>query len=460
MDTAKESQLSDAPQALDSPAFGRRPVKPGRRGRVLAGAAVAVVAAVVGVGALGLGGGEPDLAGGGVVRPGGTVKVTRGTLSEETAVKGELGYGPEMPLPVKASGTVTWLPHRGASVKRGGAVLRVDDRPVVLLYGALPMYRDLSATAMESPSQNSAGGSGGGGDRPGGDDPGEAGLAAAGITGQAGGTDTAGAAGAEDSSRVGAGVAGPVRGADVRQFERNLAALGYTGFTVDDEFSVKTAQAVKRWQKALGMPETGVVKAGDLVYAGGPIRVARTGVQVGAEVSAEAVSYSSAARMVTVAASAADMAWAQQGNRVTVELPGGATARGKVSSVGADASPAAGDAASGGAASGGGEGGGAEDPTVPVVITFADQKGLGRLESGPVTVQYVGRERRDVLTVPVVALVALAEGGYGLEPADAKSPESQSTGAYVAVKTGLVADGRAEVSGPGVREGMTVRIPK
>ncbi|WP_073498848.1 peptidoglycan-binding domain-containing protein [Streptomyces phaeoluteigriseus] len=381
------------------------------------------------------------------------VKVVRGTLTEETAVKGELGYGPEVPLPVKASGTVTWLPQRGASVKRGEAVLRVDDRPVALLYGALPMYRDMSATASDSSGQSSADGSGGGGDRSGGDGSGDVGRAPAGTSGQAGGAETAGesvARGAESGLP-----AGLVRGADVQQFERNLAALGYTGFTVDDMFSVKTAQAVKQWQKALGMPETGIVKAGDVVYAGGPIRVARTGVQVGSEVSAEAVSYSSASRMVTVAASAADMAWAQRGNQVTVELPGGVTARGKVSSVGADASPA-GD--SGG--SGGGEGGGAEGATVPVVIIFADQKGLGRLESGPVTVRYVGREQKDVLTVPVVALVALAEGGYGLEPADKKSTGGQSARGYVAVTTGLVADGRAEVSGPGVREGMTVRIPK
>ncbi|MGW1611823.1 peptidoglycan-binding protein [Streptomyces sp. NPDC002285] len=366
-------------------------------------------------------------------------------------MKGELGYGPEVPLPVKASGTVTWLPDRGTTVERGGAVLRVDDRPVALLYGALPMYRDLSATTSDSSGQGSANGSGGGADRPGGGS-GEAGRVPAGTTGQAGGADTAGAAGAQ-GTEIGL-PAGPVRGADVRQFEQNLAALGYTGFTVDDEYSAKTAQAVKRWQKALGMPETGIVKAGDVVYAAGPVRIARTGVRVGAEVSAEAVSYSSASRMVTVEASAADMAWAQRGNQVTVELPAGATARGKVSSVGADASPAT---ASG--ESGGGEGG-PEGATVPVVITFADQKGLGRLESGPVTVRYVGRERKDVLTVPVVALVALAEGGYGLEHADTKSTGSEGAEGYVAVTTGLVADGKAEVSGPGVREGMTVRIPK
>jgi hypothetical protein len=86
-----------------------------------------------------------------------------------------------------------------------------------------------------------------------------------------------------------------------------------------------------------------------------------------------------------------------------------------------------------------------------VTVTIRDQKSVGRLESGPVTVEYVGREVKDVLTVPVAALVALAEGGHGLETAD---------GGFVAVKTGLFADGRVEVSGSAVRAGLKVRIPE
>jgi hypothetical protein len=103
------------------------------------------------------------------------------------------------------------------------------------------------------------------------------------------------------------------------------------------------------------------------------------------------------------------------------------------------------------------EGGSGEDgsgqggATVPVTVTIKDQKSVGRLESGPVTVEYVGREAKDVLTVPVAALVALAEGGHGLETAD---------GGFIAVKTGLFADGKVEVSGSAVRAGLKVRIPE
>ncbi|MFI9824378.1 peptidoglycan-binding protein [Streptomyces sp. NPDC052013] len=445
-DVRDEQSVDDSTVSADRRA-GRAGGVRGRRRSVLIGTATFVIAAVSGVGALGLGGGEPDPNTDGSARPGGTVKVIRGTLAEETAVKGELGYGPEVPLPVRASGTVTWLPQRDATVKRGQTVLRVDDRPVVLLYGALPMYRDLSVATSGGSGQ--AGDDSGTARRGGGTEgPGQKLSTSAGEAASTG----------EGSARAGASAgeaSGPVRGADVRQFEENLAALGYTGFTVDDTFSAKTAEAVKRWQKALGLPQTGTVKVGDVVYAGGPIRIARTGVRVGTEASTEAVNYSSTSRMVTVDASAADMAWAQRGNAVTVDLPDGAAARGQVASVGTDASPAEGS----GSGSGGGEGG-AEGATVPVVITFADQKALGRLESGPVTVRYVGRERKGVLTVPVVALVALAEGGYGLEPTEAKDGDKGGAGRYVAVTTGLVADGKAEVSGPGVREGMTVRIPK
>jgi hypothetical protein len=73
-----------------------------------------------------------------------------------------------------------------------------------------------------------------------------------------------------------------------------------------------------------------------------------------------------------------------------------------------------------------------------------------------------------VLTVPVAALTALAEGGYGLELADGGDDgggeedgrAGDGSGRFVAVKTGLFAGGRVEVSGPAVREGMKVRIPK
>jgi multidrug efflux system membrane fusion protein len=65
----------------------------------------------------------------------------------------------------------------------------------------------------------------------------------------------------------------------------------------------------------------------------------------------------------------------------------------------------------------------------------------------------VAGEREDVLTVPVAALLALREGGYGVEVVEGTSTR------IVAVDTGLFAGGRVEVTGEGLTEGMTVGMP-
>ncbi|WP_073969793.1 peptidoglycan-binding protein [Streptomyces sp. CB02460] len=382
----------------------------GPRGRrtffVVAG--VAVVAAVAVTGALGFGGGR-DEGPKAPPRAGSTVPVVRATLTERTTVDGALGYGPEIPLPVKATGTVTWLPASGTTAERGDTLLRVDDRPTVLLYGALPMYRDLTLTpaALE-------------------------------------GDEAEGADEAEGSEESGKGAPPaaqePVQGMDVMQFETNLAALGYTGFTVDETFTEGTAAAVERWQKSLGLPQTGTVGVGDVIYSAGRIRIGRPGVRLGAAVGEGALTYTGTTRKVVVNASASEASWAVRGAGVTIRLPDETPVKGRVASVGKQANEAEGSGGTGERAA-----------TVPVTLTIKDQKAVGKWESGPVTVEYVGRRAENVLTVPVAALVALAEGGHGLEQAD---------GTFVAVKTGLFADGDVEVSGPAVREGLKVRIPE
>ncbi|MEV3966753.1 peptidoglycan-binding domain-containing protein [Streptomyces sp. NPDC050698] len=422
---------------------GAAPAPPprGRRGRrtVLVTSALAVVAAVAVVGALGLGGGGAQDGSSAPPRSHSTVPVTRATLTERTTVDGQLGYGTEIPLPVKATGTVTWLPGESSTVKRGGTLLRVDDRPVVLLYGTLPMYRELGLTAntrqdTRQGTRQDAGTEG--------DARGEAGQGTAdqGPTGDASGAPAP--SGSPTPGGAGAGrTAGTLRGMDVLQFESNLAALGYTGFTVDEEFTDLTARAVERWQKDLGLPRTGTVGVGDVVYSAGKVRIGHAGVRLGSAVTEDALTYTGTSRKVVVNASAAQDSWAVRGAAVTIGLPDGKSVKGEVASVGKKATAPE---------EGGGEGGSGA-PTVPVTITIKDQESVGRLESAPVTVEYVGRERADVLTVPVAALVALAEGGHGLETAD---------GRFVAVETGLFADGRVEVSGSAVREGMKVRIPE
>ncbi|MFF1297635.1 MULTISPECIES: peptidoglycan-binding protein [unclassified Streptomyces] len=419
------AELADTTDTADPAGAVPLPTRggPRRRTALIASVGAVVVTAVAVVGALGLGGGAEE-GPGAPSRAGSVVAVSRATLTERTRVDGRLGYGTEIPLPVRATGTVTWLPEQGATVRRGGALLRVDDRPVVLLYGRLPMYRDLGLTATT-------------------DTTGTTDLTDSESTETAGsGADGERAAPTEPSASAEPSAPTELKGVDVLQFETNLAALGHTGFTVDETFTAKTALAVERWQRSLGLPETGAVGIGDVVYSTGRVRIGRPGVRLGGAAGENTLTYTGTARKVVVDASAADAAWAVRGTGVRVRLPDGTTVKGEVASVGKQAA----------APEGGGEGdpeqGGA---TVPVTVTIRDQKSVGRLESGPVTVEYVGREAKDVLAVPVAALVALAEGGHGLET---------EQGRFVAVRTGLFADGQVEVSGPAVREGMKVRIPE
>ncbi|MEU1225509.1 peptidoglycan-binding domain-containing protein [Streptomyces sp. NPDC005828] len=403
---AEEAKAAEGTEVEPEQEGTAPPHAPGRRRSrtVLVATAVVVVAAVAAVGALGLGGGG-DEGPAAPPRAGSTVAVTKATLVERTKVDGELGYGPEIPLPVKATGTVTWLPEPGTTAERGDTLLRVDDRPVVLLYGTLPMYRELGMRAPDGGTRTEA--------------------------------RTAPPSAPPQPQPQQPPQPQPLRGMDVLQFESNLAALGYTGFTVDEEFTAGTERAVKRWQKALGLPETGRVGLGDVVYASGRIRLGLPGVRLGAAAGDNALGYTGTTRKVVVDASAQEASWAVRGAGVTVGLPDGTPVKGEVAAIGRQATAP--------------EGGGEQPPTVPVTITVADQRSLGRLESGPVSVEYVGRKRENVLAVPVAALVALAEGGHGLETED---------GRFVTARTGLFADGMVEVSGPALHPGLKVRIPQ
>lgn len=55
-------------------------------------------------------------------------------------------------------------------------------------------------------------------------------------------------------------------GADVKQVQAMLAALGHFTGTPDGEFGYVTERAVKDWQKSLGLPQDGIVQPGDLVF--------------------------------------------------------------------------------------------------------------------------------------------------------------------------------------------------
>ncbi|WP_245714946.1 peptidoglycan-binding protein [Micromonospora inyonensis] len=311
-----------------------------------------------------------------------TTAVARQTLVDRETKTGELGYGTPRALDTRYSGTLTWLAATGTTVARGKALYRVDDEPVVLLHGSLPAYRVLRSG---------------------------------------------------------------VSGRDVRQFEQNLTDLGYTGFTVDEDYTSATADAVRRWQEDLGVPETGQVEPGRIVYAAGTVRVASQGAEVGDAVTPgrAVLSTTGTTRLVTCTLDVDDQRLARKGAEVTITLPDGRRTTGRVGAVETVVQTSAGAAG--------------QDPVtetkVEVSVTGDDPAALTGFEQAAVDVGFVAAQRADVLTVPVAALLALAEGGYGLQVAD-------DTGTrIIAVKTGLFAAGRVEVSGDGVVEGLTVGMP-
>ncbi len=304
--------------------------------------------------------------------PPASAKITRGTLTETEDVDGTLDFGPATTVVGRLPGMITGLPGEGATVERGQPLYRVDGTPVLLMYATAPLFRTLR-------------------------------------TGDS--------------------------GADVAAFESNLAALGYKGFTADDEYTSATASAVRDWQERLGLPETGVVELGRVVMAPSAIRVGAVKGRLGDTATGPVLDWTGPTRQVTVKLDVTKQALATVGDEATVKLPDGATVPGTITAIGAVATV---------------QPGPPSIVTVDVTVALSSQAKVGAYTSAPVDVTLVADRRDGVLIVPVPALVALAEGGYGLQLLDG------GTVRIVAVTTGLFAEGRVEVSGPDLREGLTV----
>ncbi|MFI6521770.1 peptidoglycan-binding protein [Spirillospora sp. NPDC050679] len=304
-----------------------------------------------------------------------TAPVTYGDLVDTKTLDGTLTYAGERHVAVGTSGVVTAMPAPGRTLRQGDALYRVNRRPTVLMYGKVPLYRTLEP-----------------------------------------------------------GISGP----DVAQLERALRDLGHGGgLTVDRRFTAATARAVRDWQDDAGLPETGRIDAGQVVFLPGPMRVAKPGAAVGDTVASgrRALTLTTTARLVHVDLKASDQRLARRGAPVTVELPGGGTVRGRISAVGTVATAPKGDA----------------EPTIDVEITL--DGGAGRLDRAPVAVTVESDRRRRVLSVPVEALLALRAGGHGVEVV---GPGGRRV---VPVRTGAYGGGRVEIAGAGLRAGTRVGVP-
>ena len=312
-----------------------------------------------------------------------TASVERRDLVDRDTIEGTLGYAGAGTLRSGATGTITAVRAPGAVVRRGQSLYDVDDAPAAwLLYGSLPAWRDFNSWMSD--------------------------------------------------------------GEDVRQLERNLRALGYDpghDMTIDDDWTGATTAAVERFQDDHGLTEDGTLTQGEVVFRGGPARVGEVKATVGQAVApgAEIAQLSSTEREVTVDLAANRQALARKGDAVTVDMPDGTSARGRISDVGKVAEKAASEDA---------------DPTIAITIALRGRPARGSgLDQAPVDVGFARERRKGVLAVPVIALLARAGGGFAVETVDGSGRSR-----LVPVEPGTYAEDYVEVTGSGLREGMPVVV--
>jgi membrane fusion protein, multidrug efflux system len=372
----------------------RRGLAAAAGGRRALGATAAIAAVLAaGVLALPLGGSGDDAATGSAAAGGATGTVERRTLAERLTADGTIGYAGETTVLARLSGTVTTLPAIGDVVRRGGRLYALAGEPVLLMYGAVPAYRTLAQGVTE--------------------------------------------------------------GKDVEQLERSLAALGYEPGTVDEEFTYATAAAVAAWQEDLGLEASGEVELGRVAFLRGPQRVTEQEATLGealggggggeeAERESEPPSIpvlrtSSTRRIVSVELEADRQSIAHRGQRVEVVLPGGAEVPGEVRGLAAVK-----------ASGGEGESGEEAEAALEAAISVRGKHRIPALDGATVSVLFTLRARKQVLSVPLTALIAIGGERFAVYV------WGDGARKRVVVTPGLAADGYVEVAGNGLREGMKV----
>jgi hypothetical protein len=354
----------------------------GRRGWVVAGVVVVVAAAAIGA-ALASGafrGSSHATAGTSSGYRTGTATVTRQSLTSQTQENATLGNAGTWSVAVPSSsssssssssaagasgsGTFTWLPQIGQVIHQGQQIYGVSGGPVVLLYGRVPAYRDLSE----------------------------------GMT-----------------------------GADVTELNRDLVKLGYatraalgprSGW---DYYSAETAYAVGLLQTKLGLTVTGTLPLGQAAVLPGPALVTALGTSTSLSGPATAGSVvltaTSVTPVVTIDLDPSLQAEVKDGDQVSITLPDGSTTPGVVTQVGRvattpNSSSSSSANQSGNSSNSSASGSGA---TITVLVSLTHPKAAGKLNQAPVTVTITTGSVSNALTVPVNALLAQPGGKYAVE---------------------------------------------
>jgi multidrug efflux system membrane fusion protein len=331
-----------------------------------------------------------------------TTVITRRDLVEIDTEDGTLGYTDTRGVTNRLPGTVTWLPAAGRVVRADRALYKVDDSPVIMMDGRVAAYRALRPSSPD--------------------------------------------------------------GRDVRQLERSLRAAGYDPdreITIDRSWDTGTTAAVKRWQQAHGLEQTGSVELGRVVFLPGARRIATTSATVGgssaageqsdapatsgtpADASGEALlTTTSTRRQVTVALDTTKSTVAKARARVTVVLPSDAKVGGRIASVGKVATAAP---------SNDQQAGSSADTEATIEVKIRLFFGATALDQAPVTVRFEQSRRRDVLAIPVTALIARPGGRFAVQFVQANGARR-----VVTVRPGLYTSGYVEIAGAGLRPGQRV----
>ena len=305
-----------------------------------------------------------------------TVTALRTTLTSDLVLSGTLSYGDVIDLPGR-QGTITGLPTAGHEVSSGQELYEVDGHAVIAVSGARPFWRALAQGMTDGP--------------------------------------------------------------DVQQLEQALSDLGYgSGITIDQHFSSATASALKKWQRALGLPVTGMVALGDVVAIDAPsVRVASVGAKLGDQAGQSPLSYTSTVLGVAVTLTDAQVRQILAGTKVIVTLPDGTKLPGSIDSTDPGGQPT----------------GTAGDTTSPsAVVRFDDPTKASGIGLRAVKVTLANQTVEDALVIPVTALVATLDGGYAVDVIRDKKT------IRVPVKLGLIADTRVQVTGGALRSGDLVVV--
>ncbi|MGW2211916.1 peptidoglycan-binding protein [Streptomyces sp. NPDC001781] len=370
------------------------------------------------------------------------IAVVRTDLSGSREMQGMLGYDSTRTIRSAGEGRVTWLPDRGATVERGRPLYRVDERPAVIFYGSTPLYRRLDTLGsvgrdirVVADNLRALGYDIGAQPAPGTvvrqQAPADAPAPVTTGTGHGETTPPAGSSPSPDGG-AGQGTAASQGGSPSPGPSQSAVQEG------DGVLTSSLMSAIKRWQKDVGMAQTGILGFSDVVVTKSAVRVSDVLAQPGDEAPGDLMTVTATTKSVTVPVESLDMGSIKSGQRVTVVLPDRTTIPGRVAAISTIVQ---------GRQGGQGESGGAGQTKTDVTVSLDDPHSARSIDSAPVQARFQGESKENVLAVPVGALLALREGGYAVR---------FSGGRLVPVDTGMFAQGLVEISGQGVSEGMKV----